>query len=115
MVWTSESAQHVEYWLRRIRWEAQLTGRDYRIFWRDERSGDETGLIMERMAAQEAAGTFFSEGPSGVQPPAVFPMEHGANPHHPKRGLAFSPPQPAAVLLDLRTDDEEVSESLKKM
>jgi len=54
LLWTSDSAQHVEYWLRRIRWMAQVNGRDYRIYWQDEHSGDDTGLIVERMLAETA-------------------------------------------------------------
>lgn len=91
LLWTSDSAEHVEYWLRFVRWGAMLNGRDYRIFWRDEGSGDETAIIVTRMMARAAQG----ESEEGL--------------------FAFSPPDalsraellaPSAVLLDLRKGEK---------
>lgn len=123
VVWTSDSAQHVEYWLRRIHWAARLTGRDYRLVWRDDRSADETGRIVERMTATLAVGPSLEEGfsdrpavgsssndESGGLPVVCFVK--GPHRDHSNPWTAVSPAP--VVLLDLRCTDE-VSDDLEKV
>ncbi|MFO7264339.1 MAG: hypothetical protein C0P68_009480 [Bacillota bacterium] len=103
VLWTSQSAEHVEYWLRRIRWEAKWTGRDYRIVWRDEQSSDDTRSIVERIAGEwhhtnEEEQYVISEGLCAASENYAA---IGEGRHAVAEGMNGSPLH-SAVLLDLR-------------